>query len=58
MASQGAGLLQVCPLLTSTLHYGLFDDRGQIEVRVSWDHRVTDGVTVARVIEQISAPFR
>jgi len=55
VASQGAGLLQLCPLLTSTLHYGLFDDRGRIEVRVSWDHRVTDGVTMARVLVDLEA---
>src|SRR5262249_31911732 len=55
VASWGAGLLQLCPLLTSTLHYGLFEDRGRIEVRVSWDHRVTDGVTMARVLVDLEA---
>ena len=55
VASQGAGLLQLCPLLTSTLHYGLFDDQGRIEVRLSWDHRVTDGVTMARALVDLEA---
>ena len=47
VASQGAGLLHVLPVLTSALHYGLFDDQGRIAVRVTWDHRVTDGAAIA-----------
>jgi hypothetical protein len=50
VASQGAGALQLCPLLTSTLHYGLFDEKGSIEVRLTWDHRVLDGATTARIL--------
>jgi hypothetical protein len=50
VASRGAGVLQLSPLLTSMLHYGLFDEQGRIEVRVSWDHRVLDGATVARIL--------
>ena len=53
VASRGAGLLQVSPLLTSTLHYGLFDEQGRIEVRVSWDHRVLDGAPVARILAEM-----
>jgi hypothetical protein len=55
VASQGAGLLHLCPLLTSSLHYGLFDGRGRIEVRVTWDHRVMDGATVARALADLEA---
>jgi hypothetical protein len=55
VASQGAGLLQLCPLLTSTLHYGLFDEQGRIEVRVTWDHRVLDGATIARILADMEA---
>lgn len=50
VAAQGAGLLHLLPLLTTTLHYGLLDDQGRLDVRLSWDHRVLDGATVARVL--------
>jgi hypothetical protein len=49
-ASQGAGLLQLKPILTATLHYGLFDGDGSLDMRLSWDHRVFDGATAARVL--------
>ena len=49
VAAQGAGLLHLTPILTSTIHYGLFD-QGRLNVRFSWDHRVMDGGTVARVL--------
>ncbi len=42
--------MRLIPLLTSTLHYGLFDERGRLEMRLSWDHRVMDGATVGRVL--------
>jgi hypothetical protein len=50
VAGQGAGLVHLIPLLTSTLHYGLFDEAGKLDMRLSWDHRVMDGVTVARAL--------
>jgi hypothetical protein len=55
VASQGAGLLHLYPVLTSALHYGLFDEQGRIEVRVTWDHRVTDGATIARALVDLEA---
>ena len=55
VASRGAGLLHLAPVLTSALHYGLFDEQGRIEVRVSWDHRVMDGATIARVLVDLEA---
>jgi len=50
VAGEGAGLLRLIPLLTSTLHYGLFDAGNRLDMRLSWDHRVMDGATVARVL--------
>ncbi len=47
VSGQGAGILNLVPLLTSTLHYGLLDDQGGLEVRLSFDHRVIDGATAA-----------
>jgi hypothetical protein len=53
VAAQGAGLLRVIPLLTSALHYGLFDEHGRLDVRITWDHRVLDGATIARVLTDL-----
>jgi hypothetical protein len=49
-AAQGGGLLQLKPILTATLHYGLFDKDGCMDMRLSWDHRVFDGAMAARVL--------
>jgi hypothetical protein len=48
LGSQGAGITHLVPLLTSQLHYGIFDPAGGLEMRLSFDHRVLDGVTAAR----------
>jgi hypothetical protein len=48
LGSQGAGITHLLPLLTSQLHYGMFDPAGALEMRLSFDHRVLDGVTAAR----------
>jgi hypothetical protein len=50
VAAQGAGILHIIPLLTSMLHYGLFDDAGQLDVRLTFDHRVMDGADATRVL--------
>ena len=50
VASHGAGVLCLIPLLTSMLHYGLFDKAGMLDMRLALDHRVMDGVTAARVL--------
>jgi hypothetical protein len=55
VAAQGAGLLHLIPVLTSTLHYGLFDAAHCLDVRLSWDHRVMDGGTVGRVLSDLEA---
>ena len=55
IAAQGAGLLHLIPLLTSTLHYGLFDEQGRLDMRVSFDHRVLDGGAVARALTDLES---
>ena len=51
----GAGLLHLTPILTSTLHFGLFDENQRMDVRFSWDHRVMDGALVARVLRDLES---
>jgi hypothetical protein len=52
-ASEGAGVLALLPLVTATLHYGLFDDRGTLPARITFDHRVLDGASVARGLVEL-----
>jgi hypothetical protein len=52
-SSEGAGILALLPLVTSTLHYGLFDDRGNLPMRITFDHRVLDGAFVARGLVEL-----
>jgi hypothetical protein len=55
VASRGAGLLHLLPILTSALHYGMFDEAGRIDVRITWDHRVMEGATAARALVDLEA---
>jgi hypothetical protein len=55
IASQGAGLVTLIPVLTSSLHYGQFDNRGSLDVRITWDHRVMDGALVARMLTDLES---
>jgi len=52
-ASEGAGLATIVSPVTCTLHYGLFDDAGRLDVRLTFDHRVIDGAPVARALAEI-----
>jgi len=52
-SSAGAGVLAMLQLVTSTLHYGLFDDRGNLPARITFDHRVLDGAFVARGLVEL-----
>jgi hypothetical protein len=49
VAAEGAGILHLVPLLTS-LHYGLFDAADNLDLRLTWDHRVMDGASAARLL--------
>lgn len=53
VAGQGAGLLNLVPLLTTTLHHGLFDEAGSLEMRLAFDHRVLDGAFAAATLAQL-----
>jgi hypothetical protein len=46
----GASITRLTPLLTSQLHYGMIDATGGVDMRISFDHRVLDGATVAVVL--------
>ena len=50
VAAHGAGMLHIVPFLTSTLHYGLLDANGCLDMRLTIDHRVLDGAAAARVL--------
>jgi hypothetical protein len=50
VASLGAGGLHVLSPLTTTLNYGTFEADGTIDVRLTYDHRVTDGAPIARAL--------
>jgi hypothetical protein len=52
---QGAGILHLMPIVTSSLHYGMIDSTGTLEVRLSFDHRVLDGATGAQALSELEA---
>lgn len=49
IASAGAGLLTLVPILTSAIHYGMFEG-SVLPMRLTFDHRVMDGAAVARIL--------
>ncbi len=53
VGSLGAGITHLMPLLTSQLHYGMFDTAGRVEMRLSFDHRVLDGATAAVALAEM-----
>ena len=53
VGSQGAGITHLVPLLTSQLHYGMIDSAGGLDMRLSFDHRVLDGVTAAKALADL-----
>jgi len=53
LGCQGSGILHLITLLTSTLHFGMLDPAGSLEVRLSFDHRVLDGATAAEVLQNL-----
>jgi hypothetical protein len=52
-ASLGAASLHQLSPLTTTLNYGVIDADGNVDVRLVYDHRVMDGATVARVLQDL-----
>jgi hypothetical protein len=53
LGSLGAGILHAVPLLTSQIHFGMFDSAGSVEMRLSFDHRVLDGATAAGALADL-----
>jgi hypothetical protein len=53
VGAQGAGVLHLIPVLTSTIFYSLFDETGHIDMRMAFDHRVLDGATAARTLMEM-----
>lgn len=53
VAGHGAGILNLVPLLTTTIHYGLMDEKGCLDVRLAFDHRVLDGALAAQALARL-----
>jgi len=49
----GAESLHQLTPLTTALNYGVIQDNGDVMVRVTYDHRVMDGATVARALNRL-----
>ena len=56
--SDGAGIVVLTPLLTSTLHPGLFDERGSLPMRMTFDHRTINGACAARALVELEKVLR
>ena len=53
VGGSGAGLLCVLSPLTTVLSFGPVNSDGQVDVRLTFDHRVLDGATAARVLDDL-----
>lgn len=53
ITSLGSELIHTISLLTTMLAYGLFQSDGTVAVRITFDHRVMDGGTVALALERM-----
>lgn len=49
----GAESLHPLSPLTATINYGVIADDGTVDVRLTYDHRVLDGATVARALARL-----
>lgn len=57
-SSLGAASLHPLSVLTSTLTYDVFRPDGSVDVRLVYDHRVTDGATIARALSDLESILR
>lgn len=55
VASLGAAGLHLLSPLTSAMNYGVFEEDGTLSVRLTYDHRVMDGGTAARALEEMES---
>jgi hypothetical protein len=53
VAGEGAITPNAYSPLTSLLTYGPIDDKGQCQVTIVYDHRITDGRTIARCLAEL-----
>jgi hypothetical protein len=53
VASLGAAGLHLLSPLTTALNYGVLAPDGSLDVRLTYDHRVLDGATVARALRDL-----
>jgi hypothetical protein len=53
LAGQGAEIQHPPAFLTSNMTYGPFDDRGRSRVTIAYDHRLTDGLQIARCLNML-----
>jgi hypothetical protein len=53
VAQLGAAALHPLSPLSTTLNYGVFEPDGSIDVRLIYDHRVTDGAPIARALTEL-----
>jgi hypothetical protein len=56
--SLGASSLHPLSPLTTTLNYGAIEPGGAVDVRLVYDHRVLDGATVARALQDLEGVLR
>ena len=52
-SSLGAESLHPLSALTTTLTYGVIQPDGSVNVRLVYDHRVTDGAVIARALARL-----
>ena len=57
-AAFGASALHILSPVATTINYGTFDPDGLIDVRLTYDHRVLDGATVARAMTALEDVLR
>jgi hypothetical protein len=57
-AGLGVASLHPLSLLTTTLNYGVIEPDGSVDVRITYDHRVLDGATVARALAALECVLR
>jgi len=53
VCSFGSGILNLVPLLTSTIHYGMIDTAGHMPMRLAFDHRVIDAAAGAQALADL-----
>jgi hypothetical protein len=56
--AQGAGLVIIRSPLTATLHFGMFDEGSNLDVFLTFDHRVFDGAQAARVLVDLEQTLK